>query len=119
MGIGKQLADAFLAHAYRVLFGDKVPTIERARVAIVWTIDHVLRHNTSLVGGTPHLAILEKVDGKWRARHEDTGQSMQRKKELADQIISFWEKREADVAAQESKINLDEELEPAKSQPQK
>lgn len=119
MGAGKQLADAFLAHAYRVLFGDKVPTIERARVVIVWTIDHVLRHNTALVGGPPHLAILEKVEGKWRARHEDTGQSMQQKDELEKHIMSFWERRDPDVAAADSPIDLDAALDPDKAGPQK
>ena len=31
MGAGQQLADAFLAHAHHVLFGDKIPTVDRAK----------------------------------------------------------------------------------------
>jgi hypothetical protein len=58
MGGGQQLADAFLAHAYRILFAGKVPTIDRAKLAVIWTIDHVSRYNIGLVGGKPQLAVL-------------------------------------------------------------
>ena len=60
-----RLADAFLAHAYRLLFGGKVPTVARAKLVVAWTIDHVRRYNTGWVGGKLQLAVLENVNGAW------------------------------------------------------
>ena len=77
MGAGQQLADAFLAHAYHALFRDNVPTIDRAKLAVAWTINHVKNYNIGLVGGTTQLAVLEKTEGQWRAHHEDSGQALQ------------------------------------------
>lgn len=114
MGAGKLLADAFLAHAYRLLFGEKTPTVERAKLAIIWTIDHVKRYNTGLVGGQSHLAVLEKVDGSWTAHHEDTGQVAQQMDELEKYIGEF--RRTPDAAAKDA-IDLDAELDPAKTAP--
>jgi hypothetical protein len=42
MGSGQMLADSFLAHAYRLLFGDRVPRIDRAKLAVSWALDHVI-----------------------------------------------------------------------------
>jgi hypothetical protein len=80
-GRGQQLGDAFLAHVYRLLFGQrvegsnewklKVPNVARAKLAVAWTIDHVRRYNTGLVGGKLQLAVLEKQGDSWIARHED------------------------------------------------
>jgi hypothetical protein len=81
-GAGSRLADAFLAYAYRVLFGKKVsdgkldewtikaPTVARAKLAVAWTIDHVRRYNTGWVGGKLQLAVLEKRNGTWKAHYE-------------------------------------------------
>jgi hypothetical protein len=80
-GRGQQLGDAFLAHVYRLLFGKKVedsnewifeapPKVAKAKVAVAWTVDHVRRYNTGLVGGKLQLAVLEKRDGVWTANHE-------------------------------------------------
>ncbi len=89
MGAGQQLADPFLAHAYHVLFGDKVPTVDRAKLAVAWTIHHVKSHNIGLVGGTTQLAVLEKSDGRWHAHHEDPGQALQQVRDLEDYISKF------------------------------
>jgi hypothetical protein len=70
MGSGQMLADSFLAHAYRLLFGDRVPRIDRAKLAVSWALDHVIRYNTGGIGGKQQMAVLEKaVDNEWRASH--------------------------------------------------
>jgi hypothetical protein len=50
-GIGSKMADAFLAHLSRVLFGDLAPTVAQAKLAVAWTVDHVRRYHPGLVGG--------------------------------------------------------------------
>ena len=64
-GAGSKRADAFLAHAYRLLFGGQVPTVARANLAVAWTVDHVRRYNVGLVGGKLQLAVIEKRSGTW------------------------------------------------------
>lgn len=71
MGAGQQLADAFLAHAYQLLFGNQTPTVDQARLVVAWTIEHVKRFNTGLVGGRTRLAVLKKNGKQWIAQHED------------------------------------------------
>ncbi len=122
-GLGSKLADAFLAHAYRLLFGErgsdgsridqwklKVPTVARAKLAVAWTVDHVRRYNTGLVGGKLQLAILEKRNGTWTARHEDPGETEQQVFALEAYVSEFVEKQQPDAAAEGSKIDLDRVL---------
>ena len=116
MGAGQQLADAFLAHAYHVLFGDKVPTIDRAKLAVAWTINHVKNYNIGLVGGETRLAVLEKKDGKWLAHHEDRGQVLQQVIELEDHIANFRRERIPEKAAADA-IDIDKVLSEKTEQP--
>ena len=110
-GGGRQLADAFIAHAYRVLFGGKTPTIARAKLAVAWTVDHVRRHNIGLVGGKLQLAVLEKRDGSWIAHHEDPGETEQQVEALERYLFAFAEKQQPDAAAEASTVDLNKELE--------
>jgi hypothetical protein len=107
MGAGKQLADAFLAHSYRLLFGDTVPNIERAKLVIVWTINHVCRYIPGWVGGPTHLAVLKKVNGAWRAQHENVDETQEQMVELERYITSF---RVTPDAAAKDAADLDKEL---------
>jgi hypothetical protein len=113
-GAGSKLADAFLAHAYRLLFGGKVPTVARAKLAVAWTVDHVRRYNVGLVGGKLQLAALEKLNGVWIAGHEDPGEIEGQVEFLEEYISEFREKQKPDVAAQASTVDLDKEI-PAES----
>jgi hypothetical protein len=64
MGAGQQLADAFLAHSYRLLFGEKAtPTVNRAKLVVVWTIEHAIRYNVGLVVERSNLRYLRKIMG--------------------------------------------------------
>ena len=60
MGAGQMLADSFLAHAYRLLFGARVPRIDRAKLAVSWALDHV-------ASGTGRSALrVTGFDAAWR-----------------------------------------------------
>ena len=109
MGAGQQLADAFLAHAYQLLFGKGRPTVDRAKLAVAWTIKHVKNYNLGLVGGETRLAILEKKNGKWVSHHEDPGQSLQQVKELEEYIAAFRRERAPEKAA-EGALDLEKAL---------
>jgi hypothetical protein len=109
-GAGARLADAFLAHAYRLLFGGKAPTIARAKLVVAWTIDHVRRYNIGLVGGKLQLAILEKANGQWIAHHEDPGETEQQVGDLEKYIFDFGEKQKPEAAAEATDIDVHKEL---------
>jgi hypothetical protein len=109
-GAGAKLGDAFLAHAYRLLFGGKVPTVARAKLAVAWTVDHVRRYNVGLVGGKLQLAVLEKVNGAWTAYHADSGETDQQVDFLEKYVSEFREKQEPGAAAEASTVELHKEL---------
>jgi hypothetical protein len=110
MGAGQALADAFLAHSYRLLFDRQIPTIDRAKLVVAWTINHVVRYNPGLVGGELQLAVLEKRDGKWEARYEDAGETEQQVAALEKYISQFVEQQKPDAAAEASKIDVNKVL---------
>jgi 20S proteasome alpha/beta subunit len=110
MGAGQTLADAFLAHSYRLLFGAQTPTINRAKLVVAWTIKHVVRYNPGLVGGELQLAILEKRKGVWEARYEDPGETEQQVDFLEGYISEFRERQNPETAAEASKVDVDKVL---------
>jgi hypothetical protein len=118
-GAGSTLADAFLAHVYRFLFGEKVsegskldewklkvPTVAKVKLAVAWIVDHVRRYNTGLVGGKPQLAVLEKRNGAWIAHHEDPGETEQQVAAIEKYISDFGAQQRPDA----STVDLDKVL---------
>jgi hypothetical protein len=93
-----------------LLFSAKVATIARAKLAVAWTVDHVRRYNIGLVGGDLQLAILEKVNGVWAARHEDPGETERQVEILEKYISDFVEKQQPDAAAEASTVDVDKVL---------
>ena len=93
MGSGQMLAESFLAHAYRLLFGSRVPRLDRAKLVVSWTLDHVIRYNTGGIGGKQQMAVLEKgSNGPWQARHVDAeGEIKQQVDELESYISNYPE----------------------------
>jgi hypothetical protein len=91
MGSGQMMSDPFLGHAYRLLFGDTVPRVDRAKLAVSWTLDHVIRYNTGGIGGAQRLAILERNrDGAWQASYVDPkGEIKQQLDEMERYISDF------------------------------
>ena len=99
MGAGQAMADAFLAHAYRLLRGNAEMKVGRAKLLVAWTIDHVKRYNQGLVGGKTHLALLERVDGAWQAHHEDAGEVLEQVEALDAYISDFRPLQQPPTAA--------------------
>ena len=98
MGSGAKLADPFLAHAHRALFGEThFPTVKNARLLVAWTLDHVMRFNTGGFGGD-HLdiAVLEKVSGQWKASLWDAGEAAQAVDDIARHIREYPERLRAE-----------------------
>lgn len=110
MGAGQQLADAFLAHSYRLLFGQVTPTIKKAKLVVAWTIKHAARYNPGLVGCELQLAVLEKPESVWLARYEDPGETEQQVEDLEKYISEFRDKKKPEVAAGISEVDLKKEL---------
>lgn len=105
MGTGQIMADPFLADAYDMLFEETPPTVQRAKLAIVWTLQRVIKYNTGSIGGPLRLAVLQS-DGKggWKADHEDPGEILQHVELLRRHIAEF------DPKAGVKKIDLDKAL---------
>lgn len=91
LGSGQALADPFLAHAYRFLFGERTPTVRQARLAVVWTLEHVVRHNVGGVGGDIKLAALECRGGVWKGDYSDASEARQQISELELHVARFGE----------------------------
>jgi hypothetical protein len=104
MGSGQMLADSFLAHAYRLLFGDRTPRVDRAKLVVSWALDHVIRYNTGGVGGKQQIAVLERnATGAWAARHVDAeGEVQEQVEELEDYIRNYGRAVAAVVAEPEA-----------------
>ena len=112
MGAMTSMSDPFLAHAYRVLFGERIPTVDRAKLVVAWTIDHVTKYNFGTVGGKLQLAVLEKTKDTWTAHHSDPGEIEQQVEGLEKYITEYRHKQQPDAAAEASQVNIDEELKP-------
>lgn len=67
MGSGQAIADPFLALLKRLLWSASPPTLPEARLAAVWTIDHVRRTNPGGVALKTQLAVLQQKDGRLEA----------------------------------------------------
>jgi len=92
LGSGQALADPFLAHAYRFLFGERTPTVRQARLAVVWTLEHVVRHNVGGVGGDIKLAVLERRNLVWAGAYADASEARQQISELEFHVARFGER---------------------------
>lgn len=110
MGMGSKLADAFLAHAYRLLFDSRAPTVSRAKLVVTWAIDHAARYTPGLVGGDTHLAVIEKMGGIWTARHVDTGETKEQLVDLEKYISDFGKQQNVEYEEKKTKIDLNKEL---------
>jgi len=87
-----------------------VPTVARAKLVVAWTVDHVRRYNVGMVGGKLQLAVLEKLNGAWKAHHEDPGETEQQVASLEKYVSELGEKQQPDAAAQASKVDVDKVL---------
>jgi hypothetical protein len=89
MGSGQMLADPFLAFVCRVLWGSQMPTVDRGKFGVYWVLEHTIKLAPGKVGKPIQLATLQKIDGAWVAKEQDTQESAQYIKSLEDYIGGF------------------------------
>jgi hypothetical protein len=119
MGGNQTLSDSFLAHAYRVLFGDRPTRVDRAKLVVSWTLDHVIRYNVGGIGGEQQIAVLEKSSGgAWEAHHIDAKGELREQVDALEAHISSYGR---EVEQPESQAALREVIataeEPAAEEP--
>ncbi len=68
MGSGQLITDPFLALMREVFWGSGLPTVQDATFATTWTLDHAVQVNPGGINGPVRIAVLEKKEGKFRAR---------------------------------------------------
>jgi 20S proteasome alpha/beta subunit len=67
MGSGQLLADPFLAFVKRVLWKDKMPDVERAKIGVYWALSYTCGLAAGGVGGTLKLGVLKRQGIDWSA----------------------------------------------------
>lgn len=77
MGSGQMLADPFLAFVKRVLWKDKMPDVERAKIGIHWVLQYTCGQAVGMVGGPFKLGVLRKQEVDWVASTQDTHEQAQ------------------------------------------
>jgi Proteasome subunit len=89
-GAGQKLADPFLLHAHRVLFGEKhFPSTADGRLLVACTLDHVIRYNTGTVGGDKHVSSLEQDGQNWVIRQSPDDEVQQQVQDLEAYMRAF------------------------------
>ena len=89
MGSGQMLADPFLAFVSKVLWKNKMPTVEEAKLGVYWVLDHTVKLASGKVGPPIRLATLRMTEGKWTAAEQDTQEFAQYVEELENHIGEF------------------------------
>ncbi len=93
MGSGQVYADPFLAFVCRVLWNNKMPTVDDGKFGVYWVLEHTIRLAPGGVGGPIKLATLRKIDGQWKAEgFEDTQEQSQYISELEAYVAKFARK---------------------------
>lgn len=77
MGSGQMLADPFMAFVKRVLWKDKMPDVERAKIGIYWALNYTCGQAVGGVGGALKLGVLRKQGVDWTASIQDTQEQAQ------------------------------------------
>jgi hypothetical protein len=77
MGSGQMLADPFLTFVKRVLWKDKMPDVERAKIGIWWVLNYTCVQAVGMVGGELKLGVLRKEGNDWTATIQDTQEQAQ------------------------------------------
>lgn len=89
-GAGQKLADPFLLHAHRVLFGEKhFPNTADGRLLVAITLDHVIHYNAGTVGGDMHVASLEQDGQNWVIRESPDDEVRQQVQDLEAYMLAY------------------------------
>jgi hypothetical protein len=68
MGSAKSITDPFLALMRRAFWTTGPPLVYDAVFAVTWVLQHAIEVNPGGVNGPMRIAVLEKYQGRWRAR---------------------------------------------------
>ena len=89
MGSGQMLADPFLAFVSKVMWKNKMPTVDEAKFGVYWVLDHTIKLAPGKVGPPIRLATLREVERKWLAAEQDTQEFAQYVEEIERHIGKF------------------------------
>jgi hypothetical protein len=89
MGSGQVLADPFLAFVSKVLWKNRMPTVDEARFGVYWVLDHTIKLAPGKVGPPIRLATLRKHENVWAAAEQDTQEFAQYVEEIEQHIGKF------------------------------
>lgn len=89
MGSGQMLADPFLAFVTRVLWNNKMPTVDDAKFGVYWVLDHTIKLAPGTVGPPIRIATLRQEGNEWVAKEQDTQEAAQYIVELENHISQF------------------------------
>lgn len=89
MGSGQVIADPFLGFIRNLFWTSDKPKLKDAKVAVAWTLKHVISLNPGGVGGPQQLAVLEKIEGSWKASEIDSGEIGEQVDDLEDHIGKY------------------------------
>jgi ATP-dependent protease HslVU (ClpYQ) peptidase subunit len=68
IGSGQQIADPFMLFLRRIFWNKRLPTVNEATFAVLWTLTHAIETNAGGVAEPIQIAALEHKGSEWRAR---------------------------------------------------
>jgi hypothetical protein len=102
MGSGQMITDPFLGFIREVFWDGGRPNLQEAVFAVTWSLEQAISLNPGGVNGPIRLAILEKVNGEFRARllnNEELDQHRQNVAAAKAYLRGFRAQHQPDAAA--------------------
>jgi hypothetical protein len=93
MGSAQAITDPFLGFMRRAFWQDGVPSVSDAVFVVTWTLQHAIDLNTGGVNGPIRMAVLEKHDGKYSARHLDVMELEEHQQHINDTYAGLFKLR--------------------------
>jgi hypothetical protein len=100
MGGGQPITDPFLGLMREIFWKAGPPAVQDATFAVTWTLDHAVQVNPGGINNPVRIAVLEKHDGKFRARllaDEDLEEHRQNIEQAKDGLRKFSASQRADA----------------------
>jgi hypothetical protein len=68
IGLGRWIADPFLAVIRRIFWKGALPTINAGIFAALWALDHAIKVSPGGISDPKQIVVLQRMDDDWRAR---------------------------------------------------